>query len=223
MRKNLRSRHIYPLHWFFYRWGLDKTLRCRQVSQTRWEWLPSKEGMCGGYKENGDGVATEEMSDGGSIEQNGSHSKTPVLEKDNVCGWIVRVLRPKVKSTHHTINYYRIKSRYLLNINSVGVDSITTWFSIHMHSAWTCISSIIFTGQHQLVYTFTCVSSKEHNNTACLALGFDPIWRLLTRNSWSRIRQQRPPILLLTAARKEEPPAGTCAFVRVCARDRTAT
>ena len=49
--------------------------------------------MCTGYKKNGDGVATEEMSDGGSIEQDGSHSKAPVLEEDDIRGRLTSAIR----------------------------------------------------------------------------------------------------------------------------------
>ena len=57
-------------------------------------------GKCGtGYEKNGDGVATEEMSDGRSIEKDGRHSETPVLEEVDIRGWLGRVLSPKVECT----------------------------------------------------------------------------------------------------------------------------
>ena len=58
-----------------------------------WTWFSNKltntsfhGELCTGYKENSDGVATEEVGDGGGIEEDGCHSKAPILEENDVCG-----------------------------------------------------------------------------------------------------------------------------------------
>ena len=102
--------------------GPDKTWKCGQGSETRREQFPYMGIMCTGYEKNGDGVATEEVSDGRSVEKDGSHSETPVLEKVDLRGWLGRVLGPKMECT---VVGLRTNYRYCQTIKWY-VDSTTT-------------------------------------------------------------------------------------------------